>query len=154
MHQLSTLIYCSRVSPDLNVAQLYDIMAYSNHYNSVRHITGILVFNSRHFLQAIEGDHTEILTLRDKIQRNPFHVDFFIIGHEILQFRTWANWTMNLITPNKTNQKIFEQFNNPDGFDPYRLTYAQAHALLLQLVKHILIPADAWAMAHSTPASL
>ncbi len=153
MYPLSTLIYCSRVSGDLNVAGLYDIQEYSNRYNSARDITGMMVFNSRYFLQAIEGPHTHILVLRDKIQRDKRHRNFAALGHEKMQARTWANWSMNLVTPSPANQKIFEQFNTLDGLDPYRLTFSQAHSLLLQLAQHVLIPHPVTAMNQLALAS-
>ena len=140
MPQLSTLIYCSRISADLNITGVYDILEHSTHYNTQHNITGMLVFNSRYFLQAIEGPQTPILVLREKIQRDKRHRNFVMLGHEKITKLTWANWSMSLVTPTPANRNILEQFNTHDGFDPYRLTFNQAHAMLLQLAQHVLIP--------------
>ena len=140
MLQLSTLIYCSRISTDLNIPGVYDILKHSTHYNTQHSITGMMVFNSRYFVQAIEGPQTPILVLCEKIQRDKRHRNFVVLGHEKIAKRTWANWSMSLVTPTPANRQIFEQFNTHNGFDPYRLTFNQAHSLLLQLAQHVRIP--------------
>lgn len=137
---LSQLIYCSRVSPDLDISAVYDILEHSIRYNSERSITGMMVFNSRYFLQVLEGPETRVLVLRDKIQRDKRHRNFVTLGHEKITTRTWVNWSMSLVTPTASNRALFEQFNTHDGFDPYQLRFEQAHDMLHQLSKQLLKP--------------
>lgn len=142
MPQLSTLIYCSRVSPDLHIGGVYDILEQSSRYNTEHDITGMMLFNSRYFLQAIEGQYSAIVDLSKKIQLDARHRHFAMLGHQRVVLRTWANWSMNLVTPNPANRSIFEEYDTPDGFDPYRLRFNQAHAMLLKLAKQTLMPAS------------
>lgn len=137
---LSQLIYCSRVSPDLDISAIYDILERSTEYNSAQGITGMMVFSSRYFLQAIEGPDSHILALRNKIQRDKRHRDFVVLGHEKISVRTWANWSMSLVTPALGNRTLFEPFNTHGVFDPYLLPFEQAHDLLRQLAQYLRKP--------------
>jgi hypothetical protein len=89
------LIYTSVLAPTVDVRAVADIVRRARSYNSVNGLTGILVFDGRHFCQHLEGDRETVLLLAGRIEADSRHQQYKILyqcfaGPE----RRFGSWSM------------------------------------------------------------
>ncbi|MGL4495283.1 MAG: BLUF domain-containing protein, partial [Beijerinckiaceae bacterium] len=65
---------------------------------NARHaITGVLLFNGKHFIQAIEGDDIDIDYLMSLILSDPRHHHVSVLSEETIAAREFSDWSMQLV---------------------------------------------------------
>jgi hypothetical protein len=133
------LMYCSRVSPSLELPDVYTILKQSQGRNAAAHITGILLFNTRYFLQVIEGEESQVHSLYQRIEADPRHHQVQLISRQPVTQRRWSQWSMALITPGINNQVLMRRYCGSDEFIPAQLDAANARGLL-QALTHLTPP--------------
>jgi hypothetical protein len=89
-----------------------------------------LLKTTQHFVQAIEGPRSAINKLYNKITSDSRHGTVTILKYQPIQERSFAKWSMALLTNKDINQKILSKLNLRTDFDPYRLNDLSAHSLL------------------------
>jgi hypothetical protein len=127
------LIYASHVAPDLELPQVYHILDHAQANNKAKNITGVLLFNSRYFLQLLEGDEPVVQQLFAAIRQDRRHYSAKLLGARAITKRRWANWSMALITPTAANQSIMMRYSPGQEFSPMQLDAEQASQMLLEL---------------------
>ncbi len=129
------LIYSSRVATDLELPEIYKILKQSQASNTLLHISGVLLFNTRYFLQTLEGEPQAVDALYQRIQADARHHDVRLICRQPLQARRWAQWSMALVTPGVSNQAILRKYCLSDEFTPLNLNADSASKLLQELTQ-------------------
>ncbi len=66
----------------------------SSIYNSLIDITGLLLFNSRRFVQVLEGREDVVRDLYARISSDPRHHGIVILGEEHVAERQFGQWAM------------------------------------------------------------
>ena len=66
--------------------------------NPAKEVTGLLLYNGRNFLQLLEGEESELVTLMVKISHDPRHTGISMIDRKIVGERVCPNWAMKRIT--------------------------------------------------------
>jgi hypothetical protein len=94
---LKSLTYTSLASFDLSAEDLEDIHRTAREVNGLEGITGLLVFNGRHFLQIIEGAPDAIDDLVNRLRRDPRHTGVEIRHTAEIQNRNFPDWSMELV---------------------------------------------------------
>ena len=69
------LVYLSQATHDFEAEELADLLAVSRRNNASTGITGLLMYESRLFMQALEGPRAAVEALFQKISRDPRHAD-------------------------------------------------------------------------------
>jgi Sensors of blue-light using FAD len=133
------LIYCSQVEPSLELAGVYNILKQSQGLNAARQITGVLLFNTRYFLQVLEGLESEIDPLYKRIAADQRHVNVQLISRLPLTQRHWSQWSMALVTPCISNQIIMRKYCGTEEFNPTGLNAETARGLMQELSKLSMI---------------
>jgi hypothetical protein len=98
-------------------------------------ITGVLLFNTRYFLQAIEVQEQGIDVLYQRIQNDRRHQAVTLIGRQPLQARQWRKWSMVLVTPSISNQAILRKYCGSEEFTLLGMDASNARALLVELTQ-------------------
>lgn len=129
------LIYFSRVSPSLELPEVYKILKQSNSHNKASQITGALLFNTRYFLQVLEGNEQEVQILYQRIEADSRHQQVQLISRLPLERRNWAQWSMALVTPGVANQALMRKYCGTEEFDPIGLSASNARGLLQDLTR-------------------
>ena len=129
------LIYCSQVEPSLELLGVYNILKQSQSHNAARQITGVLLFNTRYFLQVLEGQTSDIDALYRRIQADRRHTNVRLISRQPLAKRLWNLWSMALITPGISNLALMRQYCGSDEFNPAQLNADNARSLLQELTR-------------------
>lgn len=89
------LVYVSTATEGLShedVGAILDVSASNNHE---RHITGFLAHNDVHFMQALEGEKSEVLDIYARIVADTRHYGVVQIIGEHIETRAFSEWAMN-----------------------------------------------------------
>lgn len=91
---LVSLVYTSSAVRPFSEDELAQLLTLSRTRNSVRDITGLLLYRGGEFVQILEGPGPDIEQLMDEIRRDPRHDDIRVLIEEPLHERRFAEWTM------------------------------------------------------------
>ncbi|MDR3477846.1 MAG: BLUF domain-containing protein [Gammaproteobacteria bacterium] len=90
------LIYTSESTEDHKRQVLDNIINVSAKLNAEKNITGILLYDTKNFLQILEGDEFQINALLGKIKKDNRHTNIRIVISEKLKSRNFKNWSMRV----------------------------------------------------------
>ncbi|WP_420607107.1 BLUF domain-containing protein [Novosphingopyxis sp.] len=89
------LLYISSIKPRLvKPIDLEAILEVSRHNNASSNVTGLLFFNGRRFLQALEGQSADVDATFERIQKDPRHHALVILSTRVVQSREFGTWAM------------------------------------------------------------
>jgi len=136
MHDIR-LLYSSVGQTGLDYPALTSILRAASPNNVKLGITGILVFGSGMFLQALEGERAAVNRLYTRILRDPRHTDCQILDCGDIEIRRFPAWSMKLISlddaPTSDRRDLVGKHFGAHGLDPSRLSGAGAYAFLSEL---------------------
>ena len=89
------LIYISSIVPGTNVDPA-EILRVSRVNNGRDAITGLLFFDGRRFLQALEGEGDMVAAAFARIERDPRHRAIVTLSDRTVQTREFGPWAMAL----------------------------------------------------------
>jgi hypothetical protein len=94
---LKSLTYTSLARLDLEASDLEAIHRAARESNALEGITGLLIFNGRHFVQIIEGSETAIDELVERLRRDRRHSGLEIRDERNVAERAFPDWSMELV---------------------------------------------------------
>ncbi|MEL7107772.1 MAG: BLUF domain-containing protein [Pseudomonadota bacterium] len=89
------LVYVSTAQDGISPNDIGNILDVSQSNNHERLITGFLAHNGRHFMQALEGEREEVMSVYDKIVADARHFGVVQIIGENIASRAFPEWAMN-----------------------------------------------------------
>jgi hypothetical protein len=128
---LSRLIYASTVAKPLDPAGINLLLSQARLRNGLRGITGMLVFDSKYFLQAIEGSQRELSSLYSLLVNDPRHCDLMLIKFGRIESRLFPSWNMAFAPADAAHRAVFGRRMAGSRFDPYSLEASAAESLLI-----------------------
>ncbi len=131
------LLYASTVAEDFDPADLDDILQTARTRNAAEGISGVLFFNTSHFIQCIEGSRKAINSLYNDMQTDPRHHDLVIMSYRDIEQRMFSGWEMAYIQPGEISEEILESHSMPPGFNPATIDEDMANAMLVLLLQHL-----------------
>lgn len=96
---LYELVYHSTASPTLSELGLVHILRKASHRNPQRGITGCLLYIDREFLQIIEGEKEEVLSLFEGIRKDLRHRNPTVLMQGAIEQRSFPVWSMAFQAP-------------------------------------------------------
>lgn len=130
---MKRLIYSSCSSENIDFKIVGEILTHAVKKNKEKSITGMMVYDGKHFLQCIEGDEGLIDDLWKKLTEDTRHHSLYINGTEFDEKRLFPDWNMGYINNGQEIQKIINSITGNKIFLPETLNYMHAKLLLLQL---------------------
>lgn len=88
------LVYLSQATHDFPEHELSDLLAVSRRNNAATGITGLLMYEARLFMQALEGPKAAVEGLFQRIKRDPRHTDVQIVCEDSIERRYFGPWRM------------------------------------------------------------
>ncbi len=128
---LTRLIYTSRVSPGTDSRAVRDILAVSQRNNDERGLTGALLFNSKYFLQWLEGGRSAVNERFQIISMDKRHYEAEILDYVAISHRTFDGWSMGYAGEGAMNRELLFKYSKTSDFNPYSLS-AESAAELIQ----------------------
>ncbi|MEP9360061.1 BLUF domain-containing protein [Sphingomonas sp. KR3-1] len=88
------IVYISTATGEVGTAALREILAASKANNRRDGITGLLFFDGKRFLQAIEGEDPQLATTLDRIREDRRHRAIVILSDRSIEQREFGSWAM------------------------------------------------------------
>ena len=79
---------------DFEEQELVDLLLKARAVNEDRHVTGMLVYAARSFLQLFEGEDDDLEVVWDRIRLDPRHTDLRVLEDGPTQARQFKDWSM------------------------------------------------------------
>lgn len=130
---LVRLIYASTAQPGVDLNEFKRILLQAQTNNHSRDLTGMLAFNSKIFLQALEGARDQINDLYARLIRDPRHHTVTMLGYKEIEERHWSNWSMGFAAPNANNRSLFLKYSQQSIFNPYGMKADAVEKMLMEL---------------------
>jgi len=130
---LARLIYASEVAARLGPQELTHLLRQARMRNAVRGITGLLVFDSRYFLQVIEGAPDVINRLYLHMAIDSRHLRPTLLSYGMVESRLFAQWQMGFVAADAQHRELYGRLTPSMRFDPFAMRGDQAEKLLLAL---------------------
>lgn len=110
---LITLTYVSVASRKMTHQDILDILEVSRENNSAHNITGMLLYRDNYFIQALEGDESDVMPLYRKIEQDDRHRHVLLVSTEQISERSFADWSMGF------HRLDNEDVKNLDGYTDF-----------------------------------
>jgi len=130
---LARLIYASEVAAPMGPQDITQLLRQARMRNAVRGITGLLVFDSKCFLQVIEGSPDLINRLYLHMATDSRHVRPTLLSYAIVESRLFAQWQMGFVAADAQHRELYGRLTASMRFDPFAMRGDQAEKLLLAL---------------------
>ena len=130
---LTRLMYASETAEALNPASLQALLDQARAANERRNITGMLAFDSRWFLQVLEGDRQVVNEVFSRIAADPRHRRVELLEVAATEERHFARWSMAFAAADAPRRDLFLRWGKEPNFKPYDMTAPGALALLSAL---------------------
>ena len=104
------LIYLSDSSNLTKQDAIQDILDHVADWNKELDISGFLVYRDGNFLQLLEGNKNEVLTLFNKIKRDPRHKNVTKILEDESENRIFSDYESGFLVPK--NKLVRDKLNN------------------------------------------
>ena len=115
---LSQYLYIS-TAPSLSREEVESILQTSARNNPEKGITGLLLYNGRNFLQLLEGEEAELISLMVRITHDPRHTGISVLDRRTIDDRACPDWAMKrvLIAQSIEDRKKMLDRDLPKGLD-------------------------------------
>jgi hypothetical protein len=99
------LVYISTLRRQV-VANPAGILAQSRRNNARAQVTGFLFFDGKRFLQALEGNETEVATTFARIQQDARHHAMVVLSDRTIEQREFGDWAMAYHAPGASDDAV------------------------------------------------
>ncbi|MCZ4057905.1 diguanylate phosphodiesterase [Pantoea sp. LMR881] len=120
---LSTLIYRSRLSVEVALDVLEQVVARAKVNNEKINVTGILLFDGEHFFQVLEGSVESVNAVYDRISKDTRHYNLVELLRDYAPSRRFGNAGMELFDLRCYDKASVLQAVLAKGTSQYALTY-------------------------------
>jgi hypothetical protein len=128
---LSQLIYTSEVREDgLADGGVVTILEQARRCNAAASVTGLLVFDTNHFVQCLEGGREEVTATYQRIAVDPRHRDVTLICVTDVDERDFPDWTMGYLGVTAPARQVLLRFSPSGDFAPRSMSAASVTAML------------------------
>ncbi|MCF6439539.1 BLUF domain-containing protein [Pseudoalteromonas luteoviolacea] len=100
--ELIELIYISTVTTPLNEQELESLRRQCAGANQLKSISGMLLYDTHHFMQVIEGEKLKVEQLFEHIKQDKRHTKVEALICNPIEKRNFKKWAMGLIDLDKS----------------------------------------------------
>ena len=130
---LVRLIYASTATEGVGMTEFKGILKQSQVNNNQRDLTGVLAFNSKVFLQGLEGSREQVNELYSRLLRDTRHHTVAVLEYAEIDEREWAQWSMGFAAQSADNRALFLKYSGQSVFNPYAMRGNAVKKLLGEL---------------------
>lgn len=130
---LIRLIYASTATEGVGMDEFKLILQQSQTNNHKRDLTGVLAFNSKIFLQELEGSREQVNELYSRLLRDKRHHTVAVLDYAEIDEREWAQWSMGFAAPSADNRALFMKYSGQSVFNPYSMAGSAVKKMLKEL---------------------
>lgn len=134
---LVRMVYCSKISDQFTAADIDLILKKARDNNHKKHVSGLLCFNRKYFLQCLEGGRQSVNEIYRKILNDPRHENIIILNYHEIVHRDFEQWSMAYLPEIKLTDEVNLKYSGAPNFDPYSMHVESAYKLMLDIRKNI-----------------
>jgi hypothetical protein len=116
----------------MSLSDMKDILTVARENNSGKGLCGMLCYDNRYFVQALEGEINAVNELFFHIVDDPRHSDVIIVSYEYIEKQTFKEWNMGYAGSTPVFMQLLAKLNQ-SVFEPADLSPKQVYALLRHL---------------------
>jgi hypothetical protein len=130
---IARLIYASAVSQPLGADGLTALMEQARLRNKLRGLSGLLAFDSRYFLQMLEGSPRALSDLYGSMARDPRHKSLLLLKYARVDTRLFPDWAMGFVPADAAHLALCARLTGTACFEPFTMDGDRAELLLTDL---------------------
>ena len=131
MHLIRMIYASTRVQDhDLDLNELSQV-AHSN--NKPNNLSGMLAFDRKYFIQAIEGERKLVCKLLGKLYADPRHTELVLLEFDPIEQRNFGQWSMQFVPLDSSTKDIIFKYSTDQLFNPYAFSKSSALSFLMDL---------------------
>ena len=127
---LVRLIYASTATAGVGMNEFKLILKQSQVNNHQRDLSGVLAFNSKIFLQGLEGSREQVNELYTRLLQDKRHHTVAVLDYEEIEERQWADWSMGFAASSAENRALFMKYSGQSVFNPYGMAGSAVKKML------------------------
>lgn len=120
---LTTLIYRSHICNDVPIKALEKMVTLASQRNREMDVTGILLFNGKHFFQLLEGPLESVIAIYQRICDDGRHYNLVELMRDYAPARRFGNVGMELFDLREYDSNVLLQTVLDKGTTRYQLIY-------------------------------
>lgn len=93
-NKVRQIVYTSTASRGFETGQLGPILYSARFHNRQNQVTGLLLFDGKRFLQALEGDADDVDFTVARIRTDTRHRSIVVLSDRTVERREFGNWDM------------------------------------------------------------
>lgn len=132
---LVRLVYFSRASREMSLADLKSILQVARDNNNDLQVCGMLAYEKQYFIQALEGERSVVNELYLDIADDPRHDEITIISYSLITEPCFEQWKMGYAGSSAEFHKLLAELGQHE-FKPDKMTAEQAEQFLQRLASH------------------
>lgn len=130
---MKQIIYTSTAVEKVDFDVVNDILTQAMLNNNEHGISGMMVFDGKHFLQCFEGDNAQVKQLKENIFRDTRHQNIYLLGENEITERSFNKWNMGYLNDKKAIRQVFLEVSGSEKYAFEDLSYQKAKLILLKL---------------------
>jgi len=130
---LTRLVYASTISEEFNCDDIEGILTAARENNKRNNVTGMLCFNSKYFIQCLEGSRADINKTYHHILSDKRHSEVVLLDYKEIHMREFSNWSMGYMPESSFTEATNLKYSGKAEFDPYEMSGESAHQMMLAL---------------------
>lgn len=130
---LVRLVYTSTITSGFDQGQVANIIEVAKKENKSTHVTGLLCFSQKYFLQCIEGSRKAINKTYHRILNDPRHTDIVMLDYQEIIQREFSDWWMGYIPESSLTKNLNMIYSGNPEFSPYEMSGESAHQMMVAL---------------------
>ncbi|WP_421716570.1 BLUF domain-containing protein [Arcobacter arenosus] len=114
------ILYTSSATKNLDDKELEEILEKSRINNQKKDVTGLLIVKGRTFLQCLEGEKDDVLSIYEKISNDERHTNIIDLFEEDIDERLFPQWSMgykNIKHLSDIKSEKLKNFNTSEEFE-------------------------------------
>ncbi|MGB5830692.1 MAG: BLUF domain-containing protein [Thiohalocapsa sp.] len=128
------LCYASTTTREMQRNDLLELLADARKRNAADGITGLLLFQGKHFLQVIEGEAEPVRTTFKRICGDRRHTQIALLFEELVSERQYRDWSMGF---QALDGSEWMEFPNEDGSEKDLRAMAEAMGRAKELLLYV-----------------
>jgi hypothetical protein len=130
---LTRLVYTSTISDIFKSDDIEEILLEARKYNEKSNVTGMLCFNSKYFLQCLEGSRLAVNQTYHKILNDKRHSNIVMLDYKEIDAREFNSWSMGYLPESSLTAPINLKYSGNTAFNPYEMSGESAQLMMLSL---------------------
>lgn len=129
------LIYTSLLCESCGVNEVRQILKIARENNAKIGVTGLLCYDTAHFIQWIEGARDVINSLYLAIASDDRHTNALILDYGEITSREFAGWSMAYVNPSEIEEEVILRYCPTRELAPFSLSAEASRNFMLDIAR-------------------